>query len=749
MPSFFADLKEKLSHFSGYFLAFGVLGVLIVLLFPVPTLILDTLLALSVAISMIVLMTTLFIHKALELSVFPTILLVTTMLRLSLNIASTRLILSNGHNGSSAAGEVIEAFGHFVMQGNVVIGLIVFLILTLINFIVITKGSGRIAEVAARFSLDAMPGKQMAIDADLGSGLITEDVAKVRRKELETESAFYGAMDGANKFVRGDAIAALIITFINLVGGMIIGILQRGLSFSDAMHVYSTLTIGEGLISQIPALIISLASGLLVTKSGSDRNTDQALFDQLSKYYQALWMTALVTTALGIAPGMPFVPFFCLGGLSGVAGYFVYKSQHKEEKKITKPDDSFSSLFGSKTPSSPFDKPSLPPLPSLDDNNFGKTEKPTSPFDFDKDFFAPIKKPSFDNYSQDTVNQQKVSDMLRLDILSLEVGYGLLYILKNEQRAQLMNSLQDVRKTIIKEYGFVMPSVKIRDDLSLARNIYCIKIKEIVVASGQIEPLHLLIMQKDPEDDLSQLTGIDCLDPIFNLPAKWVPDNMKDQLVYHSWITPTELVATHITEVVKEYLPELLSYSETQKLVQDIPTDYQKLVKDLIPDIVSVGLLQKVLQALLAEHVSVRDLPTILESIGEIIKVTRSIINITEFVRSRIGLQISYKYLDQDNTLPIINLSPNLENQFINGLAGEEEKMWVIAPSILNDFITRLSQKYDEIISVQNILPVLLCNPRLRPYLRQIIARTNPKIPVLSTAEIPTRLQLKMMGIIE
>ena len=420
------DVLKKITKYSDIALACGIVGILMILLFPVPTGLLDFLLAFSIATAVVVMMTTLFIGKPLELSVFPTILLVTTLLRLSLNIASTRLILANGHLGTDAAGHIIEAFGHFVMQGNVVIGLIVFLILTLINFIVITKGSGRIAEVAARFSLDAMPGKQMAIDADLAAGLINEADAKTRRKTLEDESAFFGAMDGANKFVRGDAIAGLVITFINLIGGIIIGVLQRDLTFDTAIQTYTILTIGDGLVSQIPSLVISLASGLLVIKSGVTGSTDKAIFSQLGQYPQALTMTSLVTGLMSLVPGLPFVPFILLSIAMGGAGYIIYRMQKGSPVGAGSTTGAQRSEAG--------------------------TEGTQSPA------------------------QEKFTEALQLDLIRLEIGYSLLPLANSQKGQRLTEQIKALRKQIAKDYGFVMPAVRIQDNIQLEDNEYLMSV---------------------------------------------------------------------------------------------------------------------------------------------------------------------------------------------------------------------------------------------------------------------------------
>lgn len=564
------DILKKITDYGDIALACSVIGILMVLLFPIPTSLLDFLLAFSIGSAFVILMTTLFILKPLDLSVFPTILLVTTLLRLSLNIASTRLILSQGHTGSDAAGEVIEAFGGFVMQGNVVIGMIVFLILTLINFIVITKGSVRIAEVAARFSLDAMPGKQMAIDADLAAGLVDEKTAKSRRKELEDESTFFGAMDGANKFVRGDAIAGLIITFINLIGGMIVGILQKGLTFDVAVQTYTILTIGDGLVSQIPSLIISMSAGLLVTKAGTSGTTDKLIFGQLGNHTRALTMTSIVTGLMAFLPGLPFIPFAIISGIIGGTAYGIYNINGKGNLAT-----GYSASGGKRA--------------SSDAKSTSETGEKAG---------------------EDT---EKISDVLQIDLIRLEIGYGLMSIVNNNNGHNLTEQIKGLRKQIIKEYGFVMPAVRIQDNIQLDTDAYVIKIKELEAGRGFVRPGKLMIM--DPQGSDIDIPGESTKEPAFGLPAKWIDESYKEEALFNNCtvVDPSTVITTHLTEQIKENITDLLSYSETQKLLDKLGDEHKQLVKDVIPDVVSVATLQKVLQNLLSEMISIRDLPNILE----------------------------------------------------------------------------------------------------------------------------------------
>jgi flagellar biosynthesis protein FlhA len=687
------DSFKKIGKYSDIALAIGLIAILMVLLFPVAPGILDVLLAFSIASSIVILMNTLFINKALELSVFPTILLVTTILRLSLNIASTRLILAKGHTGTAAAGHVIEAFGSFVMQGNVVIGLIVFLILTIINFIVITKGSGRIAEVAARFSLDAMPGKQMAIDADLSAGLIDENTARSRRKELEDESTFYGSMDGANKFVRGDAVAGLIITFINLVGGMIIGMLQRDMPFDIAVRTYTLLTIGDGLVTQIPSLIVSLAAGLLVTKSGVVGPTDKAIFGQLSRYPQALGITAGVTALMAFTPGLPFTPFFILSITSGGIAYLVSLSNTDIEEQKT----SASSIAKDATGASAGD--------------------------------------------------DSISSNLAMDAITLELGYGLLVLLNSQQGHRLSEQVKALRKQMIKDYGFVMPSVRVKDNLQLNHNSYLIRIKELDTAQGEVMPDKIMVMDHKGEE--IQIPGTDTKEPTFGLAAKWINPTHRDEALFKNYtvVDPSTVITTHLTEVVKENITELLSYTEVQKMLDDIGEEHKKLLKDVVPDVVTVATLQKVLHNLLAESISVRDLPSILEATADAVRSTKSLIAITEMVRMRLSRQICHAYTNNEGFIPVVTLSQEWEDVFAESLVGGDEKQLIMQPSKMQEFVAKVRKIYDE-QAMRGHIPILMTSGTARPYVRSMLERFRPSTAVMSQNEVHFKAKIRTLGVV-
>ena len=671
-------------------LALGVVCILAVLILPMPSWLLDISLAMSMTLSVLVLMTVLFINRALDFSSFPTVLLIATMLRLALNLASTRLILAKGHEGTAAAGHVIEAFGNFVMSGNFVIGIVVFAILVIVNFIVITKGSGRIAEVSARFSLDAMPGKQMAIDADLSAGLIDESEARARRKSLEDESNFYGAMDGAAKFVRGDAIAGLLITFINIVGGIIIGVAQMDLSFADAAHSYTLLTVGDGLVTQIPAIIVSTAAGLLVSKSSADGSADKALFGQLGGYPRALGLSAFLMMALALVPGVPLLPFFLLAAIAALLAW----ASNKRQVAVSAADAEAEAAAQEPAP----------------------------------------------------VAEEPIANVLQIDHVRLELGYGLLTLINSQSGQRVTDQIKALRRQLAQEAGFVLPSVRIQDNLQLPANTYVLRIKEIEAGRGDLRPNMLLVM--DPKGDKLSLTGEETTEPTFGLPAMWVDESQREEALFRGYtvVDPPTVITTHLTEIIKDNMAELLSFAETQKLLDDLDADTQKLTADLIPNQISVGGIQRVLQNLLAERISIRDLPTILEGISEACGYTRSVMAITEHVRARIARQISNAQTTDQGYIPLITLSPEWEDAFAQSLVGEgEERQLAMAPSKMQDFITAVRQTFER-FAMMGETPALLTSPGIRPYVRSIVERFRPSTPVLSQNEIHPKAMIKTLG---
>jgi flagellar biosynthesis protein FlhA len=688
LPGFLTALSAKLRRFvpgTDVGLAIGVVALLSVLILPLPTLLLDLGLALSITGSVLVLMVALFLQRPLDFTSFPTLLLLTTLLRLSLNVATTRLILSQGNEGPTAAGNVVAAFGGFLMGGDVVIGLILFAILLVVNFMVITKGSGRIAEVAARFSLDAMPGKQMAIDADLSAGLIDEKVARRRRRELEEESGFYGAMDGAAKFVRGDAIAGLIITTINIFGGFAIGLLRHGMPFADAAATYTTLTVGDGLVSQIPALLVSTAAGIVVTKGGMEGTADTALIRQLGGSPKPLAMAAGAAAVLALMPGVPTLPFVALAGLAGGGAWLRHTHPSAPE---------------------PADGPVAPAL----------TAEPP------------------------------ISESLRIDMIRLELGYGLL-ALAGGDAPRLTEQIKGLRRSIAAEVGFVLPPVRIQDNMALEANCYTVRIKEIEAGRGELRPTMLLAM--DPRGGLPDLPGEQTSEPAFGLPARWIDPAAKEEAIFRGCtvVDPPSVLTTHITELVRETMAELLSYAETQKLLDELPREQQKLVGDLIPSQITAGGVQRVLQALLAERVSIRDLPTILEGIQEACGgVARAIPSIVAHVRARLARQISDAHVGPAGYIPLITLSPDWEQAFADALVGPaEDRQLAMAPSKLQDFMQRLRGAFD-VAASSGEAPVLLTSSAIRSHVRAIVERIRPSTPVLSQTEIFPRARIRTVG---
>ena len=664
-------------------LAIGIVGIIVLLILPIPAFLLDMLLALSITSAVLILMTSLLIKRPLEFTAFPTVLLMATLFRLGLNIASTRLILGHGHEGTDGAGHIIQAFGELMMHGNFIIGLIVFSILVIVNFVVITRGSSRIAEVAARFTLDSMPGKQMAIDADLSSGLIDQEEAKRRRKDLEQESTFFGAMDGASKFVRGDAMASLLIVAINILGGILIGVVQHKLPLSQAFSSYTIMTIGDGLVSQIPALVISIAAGLLVSKSGVEGSADKALVAQLAMNPVSLGMVSAASGVIALIPGMPILPF---AGLSIAAGALAWRRSQAALAPVEAP------------------KPVAPPA------------------------------------------EEPISASLAIDDIKIELGYGLLNLINDLEGRRLTDQIKALRKTLAAEFGFVMPPVRILDNMRLANQGYAIRIKEMEAGTGEVRLGRLMAM--DPRGGQVDLPGDHVREPAFGLPATWIEESLREEAAFRGYTTvdPATVLTTHLTEILKDNMADLMSYGEVQKLLKDLSAEEKKLVDDLIPSVATASTVQRVLQALLRERVSIRDLPTILEGIAEAAPHTGSIIQLVEQVRARLGRQICWAYRSEDGTLPIITLSPDWETAFGEALIGSgDDKQLALAPSKLQEFIRGVRETFER-AAVSGETPVLLTSPPVRPYIRSIVERFRGQTVVMSQNEIHPKARLKTVG---
>jgi flagellar biosynthesis protein FlhA len=682
----FPNTISGLRQSSDLMLAAGVVLLVVVLVVPLPPLLLDFGLAVSITLSVLVLMVALFMHRPLDFNAFPTVLLLTTLLRVTLNVATTRAILTSGHEGPQAAGSVISAFGGFLMGGDVLVGMIVFFILMIVNFMIVTKGSERIAEVSARFSLDALPGKQMAIDADLSSGLIREEEAKKRRKELSDESSFFGAMDGAAKFVRGDAIAGLIITFINLLAGIAIGILRHGMPFPEAVTTFSTLTVGDGLVGQIPALLVSVAAGIVVTKGGTEGSADKALFGQLGGTAKPLGVAAGAAGVMALLPGMPFIPFMLLAGGAGAASWYRWQ---KEKAAAAAP----------------------PP-------------------------------------EQEAAAEAPVAASLQIDLLRIELGYGLLALAAGEA-PRLTEQIRSLRKTIAQEMGFVLPAVRIQDNLRLDPDEYVVRVKEIEAGRGRLRPPLLLAI--DPSGNVPPLPGERVAEPTFGLPALWIEEQYRDEALARGCtvVDASGVLATHLTELVRENMAELLSHAETQKLLDELPREHQRLVSDLIPAHASVGTVQRVLQALLAERVSIRDLPTILEGIQEATAAgMRTVPAIVSVVRMRLARQISEAVRGPAGYVPMVALSPEWETALAESITGQgEDRQLAMPANRLSEFMQRLRDTLDAAAATGEA-PVLVCSGAVRAHVRAIVERFRPATPVLAQTEIHPRARIRTVGVV-
>ncbi|WP_027284401.1 flagellar biosynthesis protein FlhA [Rubritepida flocculans] len=661
----------------------GVALVLAILIVPLPGALLDAALALNITVSVLVLMVALLLTRPLDFQSFPQLLLITTLFRLGLNVATTRAILAEGHEGPQAAGDIIATFGRYLMGGDILVGMIVFAILLMVNHVVISKGAGRIAEVSARFHLDAMPGKQMAIDADLSAGTIDEKEAKRRRRELEEESGFHGAMDGAGKFVKGDAVAGLISTFINLLGGLAIGLGRHGMPFMEAVETYSILTVGDGLVGQIPALLVSVAAAIVVTKAVREEQADKLMAKELGGW-KPLAVASGSALMLGLMPGMPLLPFLALAGATGAAAWWQRKA-------------------------------ALAPPPEPEPEPGSPAEPP-------------------------------VAEALRMDMLRLELGYGLL-VLASGEAPRLTEQIRGLRRAIAQEMGFVLPAVRIQDNLDLPPDTYVLRLKEIEVARGRLRPPMLLAIS--PEGPLPELPGERTEEPAFGLPALWIEERHREEALARGCtvVDCAGVLATHLTEVVRENMAELLSYAETQKLLEELPREQQKLVQELIPAQASIGLLQRLLQALLAERVSIRDLPTILEGLQEAMAGNlRSLPQILGVVRLRLARQISEAARGPGGYVPIVTLSPEWEVAFAEALAGPpEERQLAMEPAKLQSFLQRLRDVMDAQAALGES-PVLLTSGTLRPHLRAVVERFRPSTVVLAQGELHPRVRVRALA---
>ena len=686
VPNFMGGLLTKATQNSDMAVAIGVVSILIVMVLPLPAIIIDVLLSLSIAMSIVLLLTAVYTKRALDFSAFPSLLLLTTLFRLSLNVASTRLILLNGADqGTGAAGEVIKSFGEFVVRGNFVVGLIVFIILVIINFIVITKGAGRVAEVAARFTLDAMPGKQMSIDADLNAGVINEEEARRRRADISREADFYGAMDGASKFVRGDAIAGILIVFVNIIGGIIIGTMQRGQSLEEAASIYTLLTVGDGLVTQIPALIISTAAGMLVTRTASGDSLGKEFTTQLTSQPKAIAVAAAVMGIMGVIPGLPKLPFFILAIGTGYLAHRLFKKEQEAETAKQRR---------------------------------AEVEK-----------LKPAK--------------EKLENLLAVDILELEVGYGLISIVDADQNGELLERITHIRKQFALDMGVIIPPLRIRDNLQLKPGQYIISLKGVTIGQGELMVDHLLAM--DPGNATEKIPGIQTLEPAFGLAAMWITQKQKDRAQYlgYTVVDLSTVVATHLTELIRKHAHELLGRQELQNLIEVVKSNTPKVVEELLPNLLSVGTILKVCQALLRESVSIRDLRTILEVLADHAAQVKDPLILTEYVRAALGRSITKKLLTTDGDLPLITLERQVEEQVAGGIIQTDQGPQLsLDPGFVQNLIRELNMQAERMVMI-NSQAVLLVSPVIRAHLRQLLEKFIPHLVVLSHNEISPNIPIK------
>jgi flagellar biosynthesis protein FlhA len=671
--------------------AVAVVTVVTMLIIPLPPTLLDFFITMNISGGLMIVVTSMYLSSALEFSAFPSLLLLTTMFRLAINISVTRQILSTGN-----AGSVVKAFGQFVVNGNVVIGLVIFLILVVIQFVVVTNGAGRVAEVAARFTLDAMPGKQMAIDADLNAGMITDKEARQRRTDIAREADFYGAMDGASKFVRGDATAALLITGINLVGGIVIGLLHRHLSFSETINTYSILTVGDGLAAQIPALLISVATGIIVTRTASERDLGSEIAKQILSQQKAVIVAGAVITAFALVPGLPKIPFLLVGGGLLLVGRRVGKHGLPDALLTVEPEA---------------------PKPQL---------------------------PAGDNVARDTVLKE-----LPIDALELGVGFGLVPLVDRRAGGTLAQRVSMIRRQIAGDLGMVIPRVRIHDEVDLDSHEYVFKVRGSEVARGKVMAGHLLAM--DPGDAVGKLQGIATTEPAFGLPAVWIHQSMhaEAEALGYTVVDGESVIVTHLTETIRGNAAQLLTRQDVRQLLDQLKATNEAVVNEVVPDVLTLGEIQRVLQGLLAEGVSIRDLGAIVEAIGDKARLTRDPSLLAEYARQALGRAITAPYLDDNRTLHAITLDPTVEHEVVSAITQTTEGEYLaMEPARAQAVLTALRSQSDDAVSKGGMRPVLLCSARVRRHLRRLIEQTLPHLAVCSYNEITAGVSVETIGVV-
>ncbi len=670
-------------------IAFGVIGIVLMIIIPLPKAMLDLLLALNITISIVIILITMFTTNVLQLSVFPTLLLVTTLFRLGLNISSTRLILTEAD-----AGTIVSAFGNFVIRGNYVVGIIIFLIIVVIQFMVITNGAGRVSEVSARFTLDAMPGKQMSIDADLNSGMIDDAMAKKRRQDLQAEADFYGAMDGASKFVKGDAIAGIIVTIINIIGGIIIGIVFNGMSAGEAAQTYTRLTVGDGLVSQVPALLISTASGILVTRSGDAENFGETLSKQLTAFPVATGIASAIMLFLGIIPNMPKIPFFVASIAMGVLTYLLYKEEvSKNVEEVVSEEEQI--------------------------------------------------------MQQERKEPENVMNLISVESMEVEIGYGLIPLADESSGGDLLQRIASVRRQCAIEMGIVVQPIRIRDNLQLKTNEYVIKIRGTKVVSSELMPSMLLCM--DPTGENSDIPGIKTIEPTFGLPAVWINKDQREdaEIKGLTVVDPTTVMVTHLTETIKLHSYELLGRQEVKLIVDNAKEKYSAVVEELIPDLLTIGELQKVLQNLLREKVPIKDIVTIMESLADNSRNTRDLEVLTEYVRFALSRTICNQVVDENKTITVVTLDPQIEEIVGSNIQKSPQGSF---PTVDPDTTTRILSGIKETVEsvyFYNNQPIILVSPNIRPVFRKLIEMVFPQIMVISLNEVPNDVQINSEGVVK
>lgn len=683
-----ASLKLDSTNASEVMSVVAVVGVLIVMIIPLPSFLLDFLLALNITLAITILLIAMYTVRPLDFFIFPSLLLVTTLFRLSLNVASTRLILLHGNEGAQAAGKVIKSFGSFVVGGNYVVGMIVFVILVIINFVVITKGATRIAEVAARFTLDAMPGKQMSIDADLNAGLIDEDEAKSRRLIINRESEFHGAMDGAAKFVRGDAIAGIIITLINIIGGIIIGVFQKKLSVMAAAQNYTLLTVGDGLVSQIPALTISTAAGIVVSRAASEGTMGKDFGRQFLQHPKAIYLSAFTIFFFGLIPGLPHIPFIMLSILVGGSVYLLNK--RKATREITVQDQAVESV---------------------------------------------------------EVGPEPVEHLLMIDPLELEVGYGLISLVDREQGGRFLDRVRSIRRQFALEMGIVIPPIHIRDNLQLNSSEYQLLLKGVKIAGAELMVNHYLAM--DPGDTARRIEGLETREPAFDLPAVWIPENQREEakLAGYTVVDDVTIMATHLTEVLRKFSADLLGRQDVQNLLDNLGRSYPKAVEELVPGQLSLGTVQKVLQNLVQERISIRDLLTIVETLADCATLTKDPELLTEYVRHKLSRSFISPYIDQEGLLKLITMNQEVEDLLHKGIQQTEHggTYLSIDPKVADSIIASIKDEAEKAMA-KNIQPILVTSPTVRRHLKKMVEYFVPSLMVLSQSELLNDIGLKSIG---